>query len=220
VRELHLFCIEDLTIRVVMSSGLTFVSSYVALWGLVLFQSLVILGLVRELKKIRQLAEDDRLPRRWPPGMKAPRLRGTDLRTGAGVESADLRGGEAVLLFLSTGCRICRRLVDGIGRLSELSPSSCLVVCHGDAPGCAGLVEALDREIAVVLDEDGAMSESYGVRKTPVAFVLDADGRILSSGSPEHGGELEEMVLRSRQRQATEALESPAGVPDRSSVIT
>jgi hypothetical protein len=193
-----------------MSSSFSFLSTYVALWGLVLFQTLIIVGLLRELAEIRRLAEDGRLPQRLPLGARAPSLRGSDLRTGTTFDTALLSGRELVVLFLSPGCRICWRLADGTRKLPAEPSLSRIAVCHGSDGECASFVDTLAGDVPVLLDSSGSMSARYGVRSTPVAFVLDREGRIRSSGSPRHGGELAELIQQARESVIPEEEREPA----------
>jgi hypothetical protein len=188
----------------------TFLSTYVGLWALVLFQTLIILGLLRELAEIRRLAEDGRLPQRLPLGARGPRLKGSDLRSGAAIDTSLFAGRELVLLFLSPGCRLCWRLADGARRLPAEPSLSRIAVCQGSAAECGGFVDALG-DIPLLLDANGAMSRSYGVRSTPVAFALDREGRVRASGSPRHGGELAELVAGARETVIPQDELAPAG---------
>lgn len=175
-----------------------FVSTYIALWALVLFQTLVIVGLVRQLAEIRELAEGGRLPKRLPEGAHAPRLRGVDLRTGATVDSSLLQGRELTVLFLSPSCKTCWRLADGTRHLQDLS-MPLVTVCTGDETKCRELVDRLTPGLPALLDGSGGLVAAYGVSSTPAAFVLDPEGRVLASGDPKHAGEMEELVTRARK---------------------
>ena len=190
--------------------GFTFVATYVALWALVLFQTLIIVGLLRELAEIRRLAEDGRLPQRLPLGARGPRLSGADLRTGATVDTSLFTGRDLVLLFLSPGCRLCWRRADGTRKLSAEPALSCIAICRGSAKECTGFVAALAGDVPVLLDGSGSLSASYGVRSTPVAFVLDPEGRVRASGSPRHGGELADLIAQARETVVPEDELAPA----------
>ncbi|HEX4965578.1 MAG TPA: redoxin domain-containing protein [Thermoanaerobaculia bacterium] len=187
----------------------SFLSTYFALWALVLFQTLIILGLLRELSEIRRLAEDGRLPQRLPLGARGPHLRGSDLRTGTTFDSSLLSGRELVVLFLSPGCRLCWRLADGTRKLAAEPFLSRIAVCHGSAGECAKFVETLAGDVPVLLDPSGAISAGYGVRSTPVAFVLDPAGRVRASGSPRHAGELAELIQQARESLIPEDERAP-----------
>ena len=179
--------------------GWTFLSTYLALWALVLFQLLILLGLLRQLTEIRRLAEDGRLPQRLPLGARGPRLKGSDLRTGATIDTSLFAGRELMLLFLSPGCRMCWRLADGTRKLAAEPSLTRMAVCRGGAAECAGFARALAADVPLLLDATGGMCQGYGVRSTPVAFVLDQEGRVRASGSPRHAGELADLVESARE---------------------
>ncbi|OLB73943.1 MAG: hypothetical protein AUI14_24950 [Actinobacteria bacterium 13_2_20CM_2_71_6] len=176
-----------------------FLPSYLVLWAVVLLQALIIVGLVRSLGEIREVAEMGRYPHRLPLGARAPRLRGTDLRTGAGVDSSDLAGQELVVLFLTSGCSYCRRLADSTRRLPAEPSQSRIAVCQATAEEAAAFVQALAPDIPVLVDPSAALHRSYGVRSAPVVFVVDAEGRVRGSGSARHAGELEGLINVARQ---------------------
>ena len=188
----------------------SFLPTYFALWALVLFQTLLILGLLRELAELRRLAEDGRLPQRLPLGARTPHLRGSDLRTGTTFDTSLLSGRELVVLFLSPGCRLCWRLADGTRKLPAEPSLSRIAVCHGSAGDCAGFVETLAGDVPVLLDPSGAMSAGWGVRSTPVAFVLDPEGRVRASGTPRHSGELADLIRQARESVIPEQEREPA----------
>ncbi len=94
-----------------MTNGgsIPFILSYGALWLLVIFQSLVLLGLVRMVYQIQQASPT--LSRRGPDsrlktGERAPEFTALDL-LGSPVRSADYSGRLRALLFVSAGCRAC-----------------------------------------------------------------------------------------------------------------
>lgn len=177
----------------------SFLSTYLALWALVLFEALILLGLLRELTEIRRLAEDGRLPQRLPLGARGPRLKGSDLRSGAAIDTSLFAGRELMLLFLSPGCRMCWRLADGTRKLAAEPSLSRIAVCRGGAAECAGFADALAADVPLLLDAAGGLSQGYGVRTAPVAFVLDEEGRVRASGSPRHAGELAELLRSARE---------------------
>lgn len=179
--------------------SLAFLPSYLALWALVLFQGLVIVGLVRSLADVRDVAEGGRFPQRLPFGSRAPGLSGVDLRAGTDFDGSTLAHREVVILFLSAGCRVCQRLADGTRTLPAELPQARVAVCHGGASEAAPFVKALAADIPVLADPGGALHASFGVRATPVAFVVDAEGRVRGSGSPRNAAELGELIASARR---------------------
>ncbi len=95
-----------------------FSASYLALWGLVIFQSLVVLALLRELAELHTVTERHALAREvWLPlGTEAPQFTAADRRSGRPVSTQELSGTGGVILFLSTGCSACETLVASLKR--------------------------------------------------------------------------------------------------------
>lgn len=178
--------------------SVAFLPSYIALWAFVLFQGLVIAGLVRSLAVITNAVEGGRFPQRRPIGSRAPVLSGTDLRTGSRFDSSKVADRELVILFLSAACRVCHRLADGMHALPVEPLQARVAVCRGSTSEVAPFIEALPADIPVLVDPSGSLHASYGVQRTPVAFVIDAEGRVRGSGSPQNIAELAELIVSTR----------------------
>jgi peroxiredoxin len=181
-----------------------FVTAFIALWVVVVLQGLVVVGLVRELSDLRRLAMAGKLPQRIRIGAQAPRIQGVYSRANVSVDSTDLLGWELVVLFLSADCRICRRLADGVRTLGPGPRQRFIAICRSRADA-QPFVDALATDVPVLLDEDGSLHTAFGVTGSPVAFVLDGEGRVRGSGSPQHAGELEELIVVSRQAAGDES---------------
>jgi hypothetical protein len=191
--------------------SLWFLLVYLALWIVVIVMGVVVVGLVRELSDLRRLAVGGRLPQRLAIGARAPRISGPDVRSHAIVDSAQLSGRELVVLFLSPDCRVCRRLADGVRSLPVEPGQARIAVCRGTVAGAAPFIQTLAPDVSILLDEDGSTQATYGVSGTPVAFVLDGEGRVQGSSSPHHAGELQELIVASRRAGAEAASPVPTG---------
>jgi hypothetical protein len=178
--------------------SIAFLPGYVALWAFVLFQGLVIAGLVRSLAEVTSVVATGRFPQRRPIGSRAPVLSGVDLRTGSTFDSSTVGDRELVILFLSAACRVCRRLADGTRALPTEPHQARVAVCRGSTSEVAPFVDALPADIPVLVDPSGSLSASFGVQLTPVAFVVDAEGRIRGSGSPQNAAELAELITNAQ----------------------
>jgi hypothetical protein len=178
--------------------SLPLLPALLVLWVIVLFQGLVILGLVRALRDLQSAMEGGRLPRRLPVGAQSPRAAGTDLRTGAEIDSSELIGRELVLLFLSNGCPYCRRLADGTRQVPVEPRQTRIAVCQGGAGEASTFVELLAADIAVLADADGAIFASFAITSAPTAVVVDELGRVSASGGPRHSGELAALISTAR----------------------
>lgn len=78
-----------------------------------------------------------------------------------------------VLLFVSSGCATCQRLIDEVGSPAWTVPS---VLLWTDRAAPA------ERNGVAVLDDGPRISAELGIRVTPFALVADEAGRIVRAG--------------------------------------
>lgn len=103
---------------------------------------------------------------------------------GDPVSLADLRGREALLLFWNPGCGFCRSMHEDILAWESTANGDgprLVVVSSGDEEGA----RAEGFASTVLLDPDYTAGEAFGALGTPMAVLLDLDGRI---GSPVAAG--------------------------------
>ena len=174
--------------------------AFLVLVATVLFQGLIILGLVRTLRELQNVVESGRLPRRLPLGTVGPDFHGKDLRTDAEIDSSELIGREVVVLFLSDGCPSCRQLADGTRHVPVEPGQTRIAVCHGGAREAGTFVDLLASDFAVLADPDGAVFSSFAITGTPAAVVLDQTGAVSGSGGPRHSGELATLISAARDQ--------------------
>lgn len=177
-----------------------FLPAFVVLWAIVLFQALIILGLVRTVRELQTVVESGRLPRRLPVGTVSPDFRGSDLRTGAEIDSSELIGRELVILFLSDGCPTCRRLADGTRHVPVEPGQARIAVCHGGAREASTFVDLLASDISVLADSDGAVFSAFAITGTPAVVVVDETGTVARSGGPRHSIELAALLSTARDQ--------------------
>lgn len=165
--------------------------SYLALWLLVVFQAMLLLGVVRALYRIRQQgvglgsAGEERRA-----GEVAPPFTGRDL-SGNWIGSDDFMGSRQVLLFVSPHCRSCETAVEDIGFLDGKIDGRATVICAGGTEeACTHFSEAHALDRPMIVDDDMAISRLYRVEVVPSAFVIDEEGRIESYGNPMRDGRL------------------------------
>ena len=113
-----------------------------------------------------------------PIGAPVPALELPSLE-GERVSLADLRGRHTLLLFWDPECGYCRAMYDDLlawERTANGTSPQFVVLSSGD--------EEATRSDAfrsrVLLDEDFAAGAEFGVSGTPMAVLLDADGRVAS----------------------------------------
>jgi peroxiredoxin len=170
-----------------------FYLSYVALWLIVAFQSLILLGLVRAHAAHRDdwadlpSLEDD-LTGQLVPDFSAIEIGGTPIDQTAVV------GQRTALLFVSPRCRTCATTLDELRALQTKSEGRVIVICRASQEECQELVSMYGFDSPVVVDADGAVSSRFGVNGTPVAVLVAKDGHIETHGSPMRSGELKQLI--------------------------
>ena len=112
-------------------------------------------------------------------GKPAPTFELPDL-SGRVVASGDLRGSETLVLFWNPSCGFCRKMLDDLKAWEAQRPSSApqlLIVSRGDVQENV----AMGLRSRVVLDQAFDVASRFGVTGTPIAVLVDEDGRIASS---------------------------------------
>jgi len=158
-----------------------FYLSYAALWILVIFQSLVLLGVVRMVHELRQTG----VAARMSAGQEAPKFSAVAL-SGVPIGSAGFAGRLTALLFVSSDCSACLdTLENNMGYLSYKAQGNLIVICKAGQAECARLGQRYQLTTPIVADEDGEISRLFAVSSVPTAVVINAQNRIQSYGQPE-----------------------------------
>ena len=118
-------------------------------------------------------------------GDPAPPLTLPDL-TGTTVDLAAFRGHPTLVLFWNPACGFCQQMLDDLKAWERRPPEGAprlLVVSSGtvEANQAQGL------RSRVVLDEGFTIGRAFGATGTPMAVLVDADGKVASevvTGSP------------------------------------
>jgi methylamine dehydrogenase accessory protein MauD len=118
-------------------------------------------------------------------GAAAPVFELADL-DGIKVSSEELRGDRTMLLFWNPGCGFCQRMLPDLKTWEERTPPRApkLVLI---STGTAEQHRELGLRAPILLDPTGATARAYGANGTPMAVVVDAEGRIastLAGGAP------------------------------------
>lgn len=164
--------------------------TYPLLWLVVLAQTLVCLGLLRQVRLLRGVALD----RPLPAGSRVPHFSGTDIVTGRRISSTSLNGGPGAILFLHSACPKCLNLADSLHG-SEISKlGRVLVVCGGDESGCKMFSERLGPKIPLLVDTGADVWNLFGVSGSPSAVSVDAAGRIVRYERSLKAADLREML--------------------------
>lgn len=117
------------------------------------------------------------------PGFTAPDF---ELQTLAGeaVRLSDLRGQAVLVNLWATWCPPCRAEMPAIEAVYREYASQGFVVLGVDAANQDDLsqvedfIQEYELTFPILLDLDGAVSRSYGLRSFPTSFFIDGDGTI------------------------------------------
>jgi peroxiredoxin len=165
--------------------------SYVLLWVLVAFQSLVIIGLVRSAYLLQH---------RVPVGgagstrdLPTPEFHATDL-AGRLVSNETISGQKTALLFVSTKCRTCDVTLQDLEAVKAKANGNVIVVCQDRRNSCIEAAQKYGLTIPVIVDSDDELGQLFSVTNVPTAVLINEQGRIQSYGQPMQAEEVEEML--------------------------
>ncbi|HEX6864592.1 MAG TPA: redoxin domain-containing protein [Thermoanaerobaculia bacterium] len=183
--------------------SLPFLSSYVALWVLVILQGLVLLALVRMVHELRNNAASFNVGGQSTAALKpAPPFQATAL-DGTRVTSEDFPGRLTALLFVSPTCTSCTTTLHEMRALHFKAQGNVVVICRASRYDSMRLAQAHKLDgLPVIADEDDSLSRLYRVTTVPMAVLINGSGKIQSYGYP----------LREEMEQAFEA--APAAVEE------
>lgn len=172
-----------------------FYISYVALWVVVLLQTLLVLGLIRrQATQIASLTAADVPVFDYElAGHQMPTFSGVDT-SGALVDHSTILGERAALLFVSPSCSTCGASLEDIEALKMKSGGRVLVVCQGSSDECRELIAAYGLDEAAVVDADRSITSRFHVHGTPTAVLISEDGTIEAGGHPLRGSDVEALL--------------------------
>ncbi len=110
-------------------------------------------------------------------GDPAPRIRRPDLE-GNIVDLTAFQGEPILLLFWSPGCGYCQEMLPYILAFEQAATRVRMVVISG---GSTGVNQELGFASPVVLDDDRAIAQAFGVTVTPAAVLIGAKGTVASA---------------------------------------
>jgi hypothetical protein len=115
-----------------------FYTSYVALWALVIFQTLVLLGLVRQVSTNREALDHEVNPPEdaLPSGSLAPEFQTLEARAKQLVQSRNWVGRPTILVFMSPHCSVCDLVAEEVENFGRRVKAQLAVLCHGEMSEC------------------------------------------------------------------------------------
>jgi hypothetical protein len=182
--------------RIAMTTS--FFTSYVAIWILVLLQGLLIIALLRELAELRQhirlgVPRNDELA----VGSVVPEFAGTDGRSGRKLDIHSLNEQGGVILFLSSSCSVCRRLVRKLQEAVIQNLPPIFVWCEGGEESCAEYARHLAPKIHFLVEGAESTAVRYHVTSFPTAVVVDRNRVVRGYGHPKDVEDLKRLVVSS-----------------------
>ena len=108
-----------------------------------------------------------------PPQMELPDL------TGQKVEVTNIDGKKTLLLFWNPGCGFCERMLDDLRAWEGARPSGApelLLISTGSVADN----RAMNLRSPVLLDQGFKVGNVFGAGGTPMAVILDEDGKVAS----------------------------------------
>ncbi len=159
--------------------------SFGALWAIVVLQAGVLLEVVRRLAAEPATAPAPTTADALAPGALAPDFTAHLVENGKRFDSVSLRGRRVLLAFVSPGCQACEDTFALTQETAARLDARLVVVCGGERPACRDLLTRHVPNEASLWDADGSIAKRFGVAGTPLAVVLDEQGRVVKYGRPE-----------------------------------
>ena len=172
--------------------------TYVLLWLVVAFESLLLILILREIG-VLYLGRREAFERDGPDTGKAfPRFRAVSTdgreRTLADV-GADIR----VIVFGAVSCSLCGPAMDKFGRWAARVPEvAAVMLVERSAKATELLPHLRDHPWAVWFIEEGSMFKEFGIRVSPYAVVVDGAGIVVAKGLVNHHGDIKRMIRNAR----------------------
>jgi hypothetical protein len=171
-----------------------FLTSYVALWILVLLQMVALVAIYHFFGSVILNAERDRKEQvsleYGRLGVKRPYLLTV---SGDRVPLSDRRE-PLLLVFLSTTCQTCDRLVGQLAEVAADRTLSFAVVCEG--PDVEEVVRWIGARtgFGVVFDDRREIARELGIASYPFAIGLDRGGLVRLTGPIDDGEQLRQIA--------------------------
>jgi peroxiredoxin len=109
------------------------------------------------------------------PEFRLPRIDGSELAL------ADLRGRQVLLVFSDPNCGPCDELAPGLQQIHAERPDlQVLMVSRRDAEATGAKAAALGLTFPIVLQRQWEISLKYAMFATPIAYLIDEQGVLLS----------------------------------------
>jgi len=182
-----------------------FIASYALLGALVVLQAMIINRILRETLRLRRLyvSRLDKMKGvpldQLPKGEAAPEFTAPLLSTGELMNTSHFKGHESIFLFVNPDIPspFYRQIPIVIHSWWHDTDGHLCIVCNGREESCRKFVNEYlvadfnEHKVPVVLDEEGAITRSFLIKKFPQSVSLKEDFRIDRYGEPAPNKETE-----------------------------
>lgn len=158
--------------------------SYVALWVLVAFQGLLLLGVVRAISQLSKSASriggaPARLGAGRPlpgalTGRPVPRFTAVDT-AGQLLDSSTYDGQRRLMVFVAPSCPLCEALIAELEALGAEHQATVVLACVARAEPCRQFSERHGFTRPLLVDGEAALAGLFGISMTPTAVLVEPD---------------------------------------------
>lgn len=152
--------------------------SYGVLWALVVFNSVLLIATLRSLGLVLT-----RLPQHGALVIQdvGPRV-GQSIAVPEGQRVfSDPKVARMLIVFLSTGCSLCRTIAPSLGSLRQPDVQP-LVLIRGDGDERGSLLRLLGPGAEAFTRPDDSAGTALGINITPFALVVDRTQTVIAKG--------------------------------------
>jgi methylamine dehydrogenase accessory protein MauD len=179
--------------------------SYMVLWVLFILFALLLLGALQQIGVLRRqlgLTTADQNPalEAFPSdeedgpvlGSLLPEMTLESMNGSGTYTLRENTQSTLLLMFLSTTCPGCQKVVDPLNTLIESQRYSgrVLVVLRGDDQMCQAFLKVFPLRAPVIQDRHAHISKGFDVHRNPFGLLYDAAGMLVGKGTVARYGEL------------------------------
>lgn len=198
--------------------------SYIALWVIVLWVTLALITVLRQLGVEReQRVVSSSVPPSYEEdgptlGARTPALvLQTDTGHGSITLSEPSTADATLVIFMSTFCEGCQLIAPEVEALYAQSSLSTrfLVVLQGNSTMCRAFVTVLSLTLPLVFDRTSEIRRAFNVHHAPYGLIYNGDGILIGKGSIDTVERLMALIQTGPSAPGTDRFrarsDSPAG---------
>lgn len=115
--------------------------------------------------------------RNAPQSGPAPNIQAQDI-SGQSIELADYQGKPTLVYFWATWCKVCSLTRASIDNIAQDHPVITIASQSGNREEVRTYQQQHQFNVSIINDEQGRLSQAYGVQAFPTVFILDSMGNI------------------------------------------